>query len=227
MGQRRDEDAAAIALAVLLGTHLLRSGVAVWFRDSDPDVLRLAGYAPLFLSAALLFALGRHRYPAALGPAPRWRAALHGVLWYALFFPLVLGVHWVNERFATGSAPRQETIHYLAQAPEWSRMLVMLLVVSIVPLSEELLFRGFLQRGTEALLLQRLRAAGAARWGAIVISAAVFAGVHERFAMLPVFVVGVIAGRIAAGRAGLTGSCCFHALHNAVTLWTHLQGESA
>ncbi|MSR73899.1 MAG: CPBP family intramembrane metalloprotease [Planctomycetes bacterium] len=223
------QDLAAIALGVLLASHLLRLFVRTVARDLPEPTPRLLGYVPLVLSSALLLWVGLARYRGVLGVRIEVREVVHALATYTLFFPLVLGLHWCNERaFANGApAPRQETMVFLADASVWSRILVVTALVSLVPLSEELIFRGFLLRGLEGLAAAQFGAGATARWLALVGSALVFAGVHEHFAMLPVFGVGLILGWLTQRTGSITTACVFHALHNGVTVASSLGGWGA
>lgn len=218
------QDLAAIALATLVGSHLLRLGIRTYWRDLPAPTPQLLGYIPLLVSSVFLLWVGISRMPGTLGVPPHWRDALRGLTYYAAFFPIVLGVGWCNEQFFAGSAPRHQSLVFLDAAAPWARISVIVLLTTLVPLSEELIFRGFLLRGLEGMAGAHFGAGRTARWLALGFSAAVFAAVHDTFAMIPVFVVGLILGWITQHTGGLTTACCFHALHNAATVWLSAGG---
>lgn len=211
-------DLAGVALLALVATHLLRLAAGVVARGAEDPTPRLLGYVPLLLNIALLLWLGCGRFRGVLGAWPKWRVLVDGVALYALFFPLVLASHWCSdELLRDAQLPRQETLRWLESTPGWGHGIVIAALIVVVPLSEELIFRGFLLRGLEQLA--RPRCGTAARGVALVISAALFAGVHERFAMIPVFVVGILLGAMTQRTGGLWTAVVFHALHNAVTIF--------
>jgi membrane protease YdiL (CAAX protease family) len=126
-----------------------------------------------------------------------------------------------------GEDVRRSTLLFLAGAETTEVLVVTALLMSVVPLFEELVFRGFLLRGLESMVLRVVDAPRAASWIAAGVSSACFAAVHERAAMPAIFVVGLLLSWVALRAGGLWAAVAFHGLHNGVTVWVHLSGATA
>lgn len=89
---------------------------------------------------------------------------------------------------------------------------LLVLVAAVAPLLEEFLFRGWMQRGLE----RRLAHARLAHWGAITITAFVFAAVHvQRFGFPLRFGFGLASGYAAWATRSIWPSVVLHAAYNA------------
>ena len=86
----------------------------------------------------------------------------------------------------------------------WSRRL--LLACFLGPIVEEIFFRGFLYPGMRKYI-------GVS--GAMVITATLFAGVHENlFSFIPIFFLGIVLAFIFEKRRSLAACISLHVIHN-------------
>jgi len=128
---------------------------------------------------------------------------------------LSLIAYWVIVGLLGGEAPTQDVVEAVADAiGQGERLLVFIGVVLLAPVSEEVVFRG--------VLLGALRRTRSERF-AVVMSAAVFAGVHllDPNAVLAVpflFVIGIVTGRAVVVTGRLGRAIAIHAGFNAVTV---------
>jgi membrane protease YdiL (CAAX protease family) len=128
---------------------------------------------------------------------------------------LSLALSWVVVIFFGGEAPVQEVVRVADEAAgPGTRVAVVVTAVLIVPLAEELVFRGVLLRA----LARRF-----AGWVTVTASAAAFAAVHllDPNAVLAVpalFVMGLVLGRrvLVSGRLG--GAVAVHAGFNLLSV---------
>jgi len=122
---------------------------------------------------------------------------------------------WVVVVFFGGEAPVQDVVQVVDEAVgPGTRVAVVATAVLIVPLAEELVFRGVLLRA----LARRF-----AGWAAVTASAAAFASLHllDPNALLAVpalFVIGLVLGRrvLVSGRLG--GAVAIHAGFNLLSV---------
>lgn len=168
------------------------------------------------LVIACAFAYGRSRFEleaADLGlHPPRWRDAALALLGMIAMAPAFHAVASLNQQWleSTGRDARQGLVKaLLEQSDVRSQPLVVLAIVVGVPLTEEILFRGLVQRALESML---------ARPVAVLASAACFAAVHDPNSVLPVFVVGLLLGLLAARTGSLAAPVLVHAAFNAIML---------
>ena len=141
-----------------------------------------------------------------------WRQNLQAACWGlvaalpAIYFIQTLSFHLMGTdaqpqpllQFLTGSSNLQD------------RLLVILTAVVIAPLSEELIFRGYIFG-----VLRRY----AGRWWAMVISASVFAAIHGHIPSLAgLFVLAVALTLVYEGAGSLWAPILTHALFNGVTV---------
>lgn len=88
--------------------------------------------------------------------------------------------------------------------------LIVLFGISIAPITEEIMFRGFLQTALREVLPSR---------GAILASAFVFALAHgNAYALLPILVLGLLLGHLFEKRRALAAPIIVHAAHNALMM---------
>jgi membrane protease YdiL (CAAX protease family) len=102
----------------------------------------------------------------------------------------------------------QDVVRMIAGAEGLERLLAPLLAVLLIPLLEELLFRGFLQNALEPHI-------GA--WPALVLSSLAFAALHGTSALIPIFGLSLILGVIMLRTRRLSACWFVHALHNGLT----------
>jgi membrane protease YdiL (CAAX protease family) len=192
--------ASAVALAaILLGR-----------RDMELDIVLLGAVEVLGLLFGLVAGLRIARVP--------WREpfALHPVpLWMLLAtVPLIAAASvvsseieaWMGALVAVppGVAVEMARLLYAHDAASWVR--VVLAVAVVIPVGEELFFRGLLLRG---FLL---------RYGprpALVLTAALFALVHlNPWGLVSIFLVGILLGWLVLRTGSLWPACLAHGLYN-------------
>ncbi len=221
---RASGEAALMALLVFAGVQLLRAGIAPFFPREEEWLRRLLDMSALLLGAVLMLLVMARGAVLVAGGAARARQALLGMCAYVAAFPLVLGVHWLTSFLPESAGTRQATLAFLADAPAARVALMTVLLMTVVPLFEELVFRGFLLRGLEGMSAQLITNRRLGRQLAVLATALCFAAVHERAAMPAIFVIGLLLGWIALAGGGLWAAIAFHALHNGVTVAVHLAG---
>lgn len=120
--------------------------------------------------------------------------------------------------------PPSQGVAQVAAASEtlMEQLAVLGAVVIAAPIIEEIIFRG--------MLLSILRRS-LSRWPAIVVSAAIFAGVHlldpDAVAVVPgLFVLGIVLGYVALRRGDLSLAIAIHSGINLLAAVTLLYGES-
>jgi len=166
----RPRDAAVAVTAGIAASVLV---LALLGGETDP--LRLFGLVVPAQSAATLAAVGvlsrrRVDWREALSASISGRDAWGLLVGAGLQLGLSLLAYWVVVGLLGGDAPTQEVVEVAADAVRPVERLVMVLgVVLLAPVSEELVFRG--------VLLGALRRTRTDRF-AVVVSAAVLAGIH-------------------------------------------------
>jgi exosortase E/protease (VPEID-CTERM system) len=201
---RRDAPAPAEDKGVRLAAALLAPFAALM----AARILAALGGGALWLSVAAL----------ALPLAALWlnRAALRPLFGPLRLEPiaigLLVGAAWIATEPASGT---NELGAWLGAQPPWAATLWLALRVVgfalIVPLAEELAFRGYLHR---ALVARRFETAAPAAfgWGAFLVTSVLFGLMHDRW------LAGMLAGAafaIALYRSGsLTGPVAAHAAAN-------------
>lgn len=191
------------------------------FVNADPDELTLSGQLAvqaacnlagiglvLGLAARLtggLPALGLRRHRG----APAWITALSP--WLAAV-PLLAAAKWANTAVIelVGGQPKTQDhmLHFLEQGsvdPLW----VWTAMVLILPVCEEILFRGALF----GELRRRMPAASA-----MLVSGLLFGMLHDTSVVLPVAVLGALLAWLYERTGSLTVPCLVHILQNGVTL---------
>lgn len=139
---------------------------------------------------------------------------MQGVKLYLLTLPLIILAGFIINLISSyyGITPDiQDVVRWVLE--ERSLFILISLVlfgIIIAPVIEEIIFRGFLQT--------TLRNSFGGRY-AIVISAALFAGVHmDLFAFLQIFILGMLLGYLYERTQTLAASIIVHVLHNSLTL---------
>ena len=136
------------------------------------------------------------------------RAACYGLV---AALPAIYFVHSLSFRFSGAEAQPQPLLRFLADHAGWhDRLLLILTAVVIAPISEELIFRGYVFG-----VLRRY----AGRWWALVISACVFAAIHAHIPSLAgLFVLAVALTLVYEGPGSLWATILMHALFNSITV---------
>ncbi|MDP8235494.1 MAG: type II CAAX endopeptidase family protein [Candidatus Erginobacter occultus] len=181
------------------------------------SIIFLRGYRPA-RSAAFRPSSGKPVSLPALLPCPgprelriRVRQAFRG---YICFFPLLvilILIAWGLTRIFDLPWQSHPLFHPLLERGS-APLLWPLLLVGIVlgPLAEELFFRGLLFPA----LAGRIR-----EWGAVTVTAALFATLHFNWAgWIPIFGLGVLLARSYARTGSLLVPVLIHGLHNALFL---------
>ncbi len=124
--------------------------------------------------------------------------------------PLVAGTYFVVTRFVEPQAHAVQQL--LLKAPSLENILVAILGTTVVaPVVEELVFRG--------ILLPWLRERVGV-WPAVVMTSLIFAGMHRDAwpAPIPLFVLAMFLGALAARTCSLVGPIVLHATFNAANM---------
>ncbi|MBM3992135.1 MAG: CPBP family intramembrane metalloprotease [Planctomycetes bacterium] len=199
----------------ILGAAALRA-VGVELSDGLAPVLFGAGLQLATVAVCLAFA--RRLDPdgiASLGlrSGKNVRSLGVGVLAYALGVPAIVGAMLLSAWSwkALGiDAPPQDVLELVLELQGAERWIFALLAVALIPLCEELFFRGFLQ----PLLVQNL----GDRLG-VLATALLFAAVHGNLvAFLPIFVLALLLGMVMLRTGRIGAAWLVHALHNGITI---------
>ena len=172
----------------------LLSGVVVSLAANVPDLLyplRVVGMAAaLLLFAPILRQISRK--PDAL----------------AIAAGLLVGLTWIALSVTENGGRTLESELAVLSAPALAVWVGFRLAgtILLVPLVEELFFRGY--------VLRRLDCGGTMRWVALIVSAALFAALHERW--LTAAVAGVVFGSLLLRRNRLADPITAHVVANAV-----------
>lgn len=137
---------------------------------------------------------------------PRGRSLL---LWNVLLVLFILFAERIRE-VLNQTDDFIETAYQTAQIPE----LFFIAVVIVAPIFEELLFRGFMFRGIQSSQL--------GSGGAILISAAIWAGVHLQYNgyfMTVIFGLGVLLGAARTQTGSTYVPIAMHGLNNLIAFW--------
>ncbi|MEZ6013966.1 MAG: type II CAAX endopeptidase family protein [Planctomycetota bacterium] len=209
-------DVAALML-VFLGLQVV-AGVIVTALDLNVDSFLVA--LPLTVGiqgAACAFVLAlawRRKGLAALGLRRHGAAesvAFGAVSYFGsgpfLFALLAVTPYILQEWFGMPHEP-QDVAVMIAGAKGLERLFVPLFAVILIPLMEELLFRGFMQGALEARL-------GVAP--ALVLTSLAFAALHGASALIPIFGLSLILGLVMLRTRRLVACWFVHALHNGLT----------
>jgi membrane protease YdiL (CAAX protease family) len=215
-------------IAFLSATALVR--VVHLKSDRSLDVLNGLVYVILLLVALMLTSRMRPMGLRQLGLTTRqfFRAIPRALLTAIAILPLVyaasLLVQVVIEALHRAMPEAHPMLQQLGadQHSIWFAIVIFEAVV-LVPLAEELLFRGLLQTIIVYLLAGRRQPATAARWIGVLITAAIFAAVHLEIAFfLPLFVLAIGLGYLYERTGNLWASAMMHGLFNALQIVLYL-----
>ncbi len=140
------------------------------------------------------------------------RAIGAGLFLYIAMLPGIIGLSFIAPwavEIGGGAWEVQAMLPEFLALDSGTRILAALLMVIVVPLFEEVLFRGFLQ----PLLVQNLREPGG-----IALTSLIFAALHDSDMFLPVFGLSLVLGTVKLRTQRLAASWCVHAAHNAIVL---------
>ncbi len=137
-----------------------------------------------------------------------------GVKLYLFTLPIIIIAGFIINLISSyyGVTPdMQDVVRWVLE--ERSLFILISLVlfgIIVAPVIEEIIFRGFLQTA--------LKNSFGGRY-AILISAALFAGVHmDLFAFLQIFILGILLGYLYEKTQTIAASIVVHILHNSLTL---------
>ena len=140
------------------------------------------------------------------------RALAVGGLAGLMSFPMILGTSffwpWLFARMG-GSFQVQAFVEGFAAASSSELWLAIPLAVIVVPLFEEVIFRGFVQ----SLAVQRL-----GEVPGILVTSALFASLHGSSSFLPIFALAFVLGIVMARTGRLVAAWALHALFNGMQL---------
>jgi hypothetical protein len=215
-------------LAMLAGAALVR--VVHLSSDQSLDVLSGIIYVILLLVAVVLTSRMRPMGLRQLGLTTRQFfsaipiALLTSVATLPLVYAVSLLVQVVMELMHRPMPAAHPMLQQLQndQHSIWFAVVVFE-AVALVPLAEELLFRGLLQTIFVYLIGRGRQPSPAARWIGVLLTAAIFAAVHREAAFfLPLFVLAVGLGYLYERTGNLWASAMTHGLFNALQIVIYL-----
>ena len=184
--------------------------------------LALDGTAKLAALAATLFVARRFWSRAQGSAAPPGPAALAGALTGLAFLPLMVGVGllqgWIYS-LVDFPVRAQTIVSEAVSGPVSSFAALAVFAVTVAPVSEEVLFRGFLYAGLRTRL---------GRVASAVATAGAFCLIHvvpDAFATT--FLLGLVLADLRERTGGLTAPIAAHACYNAFSMagiWMARQG---
>jgi len=162
-------------------------------------------------SAVSLFALQPSRFP---------KAALTGLLWLVVTYPLILATQALVQHFTGRTDDSQMIVRYFLEHPDLKhRGAVILMAVVVAPVAEEIIFRGYFYG-----VIRRY----GGRIPAILISSLLFAAIHLHLPSFPgLFLLAVILCFLYERTGSLWGNITMHAAFNtssivSMLLWPEL-----
>ena len=204
-----------------LVAYVVMTIVVMLLRDQlqDATLVRLMTFqalASLLGIGAMLILAGRRRGGlGALGlrnhrGPPALLVALFALL---AFFPLFLLIDWLNRTvlgFMDVEVGLQKNLQsFISEDGARSSVLAWAAMVAVIPLCEELIFRGALFGGLRRVLHPV---------AAMLISALVFGIMHESIVLLPAAALGFALAFLYEITGSLSVPILFHGLHNGLTL---------
>jgi len=193
-------------IAPLIPQEGARRGRALMLYDSIAK-LTTVGLLLAFLGARF----GRFPFDLlGLRRAAGLRALALGALVYLAWFPVHVGVLFLN-RLLFPAADLQRALLWMREDRAPGALAFYLGTGALlVPLAEEVLFRGFAYAG-----IRRLVGSG----GALVLTALLFGVAHAALAvLLPIFVLGLMLCWLYERTGSLAAPVAAHALHNGITI---------
>ena len=215
-------DLPIVVAAFILGQSLSLEAYRFWSGAGELDVASLGVLPALGLSAVsqggtamvvLAIVLRREGGLATLGlrHLTPGRRSMFAVGCYLLSLPTLMGLGSLTAALfaAQGAAPPvQDTALLVEQGLAEHPLLIAALVALVIPLLEEVLFRGFL---LEVLVSRAGVAVG------IILSSALFALLHGMAVFLPIFGLALVLACVKLRTRSLGAAWMIHALHNGAT----------
>ncbi len=201
---------------------LLMGSLTVVGRNAAPLMEALTLLVAHLGVAAFLLAMAAFLSPPALDligiRRPRFAAEMgRGVAAYALIIPSVFALHALTLRWFPDAQKSQDALKAIVASAGTAEFVVRALAVTLaVPLFEELMVRGFLQRGLEGII-------ASAGWSgsraiAVVVSSLAFTVLHEPQTWVSVMALSLLLGLAAARTGSLLVPIAAHGMHNLVVV---------
>jgi membrane protease YdiL (CAAX protease family) len=187
----------------------------------DASSGRLTAFSTLLIyiivAAASLLVLYLSIKPYLPLPSDWFRARLRDrwVLWglggYFVALPLVIGISLVNQQIWQGRGGNNPLLEIVLRENDPLALSIFFVTAAIAaPVFEEILFRGFLLPSLTRYLPV---------WGAIALSAVIFATAHLSFSeILPLTVLGMVLGFVYVRSRNLLAPMLVHSLWNSATM---------
>ena len=196
-------------------TSLVKSNSSLPLEEApleDLLFLQAIGYGVAILAVCLLanrfgvtpksLGLRRHQGPPA--------AALALAGWIACYPFLVLAALINQAMVPTDSEILQDYLkRFLSEEGATSNPIVWLCIVVVLPVAEEIIFRGALFGGLRRLMPP---------WVAMVLAGLLFGLMHDGATVLPVATLGILLAWTYEQTGSLKTACLLHGLHNGFTL---------
>jgi membrane protease YdiL (CAAX protease family) len=134
-----------------------------------------------------------------------------GFAGYLVAIPLVFVVSLINQFFWNGQGGSNPLLFLALEAQDWVVLGIFFFTASIAaPIFEEIVFRGFLLPSLTRYVPV---------WGAILISAFIFAIAHLNLSeIIPLATLGIVLGVVYTRSRNLLSSILLHSLWNSATL---------
>lgn len=148
---------------------------------------------------------------------PGWRAP-YALLRYVVALPSLVGLILLSLFLFQSlgmDAPQQDAAVLVKEGLQQNPVAIVLLVAVVVPLLEEILFRGF---------LLELLVGWIGRRGGVLVSSLAFAALHGAEAFLPIFGLALVLAEVKLRTRSLAAAWLIHAVHNGGTTFLLLAG---
>jgi membrane protease YdiL (CAAX protease family) len=211
-----------IFAVVFLAYHLLVTSVLQAFKSDDgtrtalefPSNLYLMAVSLGVICSAAVGLVARIRGKEGLGAMgfnlrKPWISFSFTLVLYIAFLPLYTLICYLVNRLIMTYEP-QKLVERMLENPEFlSSIPVIVCAALIIPVFEEVMFRGFLLSGLRAFMGDGL---------SVILSAGIFGCLHEPQAMIPVFFLGCLLGYLKVRTGSLYTAMLLHGMHNSLML---------
>lgn len=199
---------------VLMGSGLFPANWLAGFLPGGATALNQMLWQQLLQFAVmtgltLLFLSLRGKKPQQIGlrafPKKGWllKAALCGVLLFVVMLLVTTLLVWLFPRWAQ---PQAVTEVILQAESRWDWFVVVLMVCILAPISEEILFRGYLYHSLRSQC---------SMWGSVLFTSLLFGCMHyDLFRLLPLTFTGICLNLVAIRSGSLWGSVVMHGVWN-------------
>lgn len=216
----------------------LAGGLAGKVAPGNTQVFVAAGALATALTAGLLLLLRQILTPPPpvnLPEVSAMRGLLIGVAGVAVVLPWVWltlqATLWLRGIFGDHDQPEHDLLRMMSESGTVGMVVVTYLSAAVVtPIFEEVLFRGVMQTFWVGVFAQGLGVAGegrnsaGSRWGAIVMTSALFALLHAGWSSPAIFVLSLGLGYVYERTGRLWPVIVMHALFNALSITLTLVG---